>query len=241
MKFALALSALVALVQAQEPEIVGGQVVEVGKHRYLAGLKESPNSRSSCGGSLIAPNVILTAAHCTGSWLKYAVVGTHNLSGYSDGVLVAVKEQHKHPDNNRWNMSNDVAILILNASVTGIDPVEVSFERVGANVTTWVRGWGTTSEGGYQSKELKEVSIISWDNDKVSLSYPLDRTMMAAGGVKGEDSCQGDSGGPLTIETDGKIKLVGVVSWGDGCARENLPGVYGRLDTASEFIKSFFV
>ncbi|KAH9164201.1 hypothetical protein AeNC1_018697, partial [Aphanomyces euteiches] len=143
MKLACVLASLVALVAAQDAttdsiEIVGGKEAAVGKHRYLAGLKESPDADSSCSGSLIGPKVILTAAHC-------AVVGSHYLSGSSDGELVKVTKEIKHPKYNDTTMANDVAILLLERSITTIQPVKVSFETVGVGVDTWVRGWGTTS------------------------------------------------------------------------------------------------
>ncbi|CAK5027849.1 unnamed protein product, partial [Aphanomyces euteiches] len=69
--------------------------------------------------------------------------------------------------------------------------------------------------------------------------YMVDSTMVAAGGVKGEDSCQGDSGGPLTIEDSAGERLVGAVSWGIGCAQLNQPGVYARLSTARSFIEPY--
>ncbi|KAF0717909.1 Aste57867_2024 [Aphanomyces stellatus] len=224
-------------------EIVGGKEAAVGKHRYLAGLKRSATATSSCGGSLIAPNVILTAAHCTGNGLSYAVVGSHYLTGSSDGELVKVIQEIKHPKNNPSTFSNDVAILILERDITSIAPVEVSFDAVPAGVLTWVRGWGTTSSGGTQSQVLKEVSVAAWDNAKAATALKpqtVDATMLAAGGLAGEDSCQGDSGGPLTIEdSTGSEKIVGVVSWGLGCAVQGKPGVYGRLSTARDFIEPY--
>ncbi|KAH9148247.1 hypothetical protein LEN26_004552 [Aphanomyces euteiches] len=80
MKFAFVLASLVALVAAQDAtteslEIVGGKEAAVGKHRYLAGLKSNPTDPISCGGSLIAPNAVLTGAHCSGLNLSYAVIG----------------------------------------------------------------------------------------------------------------------------------------------------------------------
>ncbi|ETV79586.1 hypothetical protein H257_06845 [Aphanomyces astaci] len=249
MKFALVLATIAAAVLAQDAspdnnfiEIVGGTEAAVGQHRYLAGLKASATGTSSCGGSLIAPNVILTAAHCTGHKLSYVVVGSHYLSGSSDGVPAKVVKEIKHPLNNPKTYANDVAILVLDRNITTIAPVRVSFETVPANVLTWVRGWGTTSSGGAQSSVLKEVSVKSWDNAKASIALApnkVDATMLAAGGLKGEDSCQGDSGGPLTIEDAAGERLVGVVSWGIGCAVLNKPGVYGRLSTAQAFIQPY--
>jgi trypsin len=238
MKFAVVLSALVALVVAS-PEIVGGEGAKI-RHRYVAGLKTTRLGWNKCGGSLIAPNVILTAAHCTGSWLKVAVVGSHKLSGKHDGELVTIVRQIVHPQYNPRTMSNDVAILLLDRDITNIEPVEVSFDRVGAYVLTMVRGWGTTIANGIRSQVLKEVRVASWDNAKAqAIGLPLDETMIASGGVKGQDSCQGDSGGPMTIEHNGTTKLVGVVSWGFDCALENSPGVYSRLDTAMNFIRPY--
>ncbi|KAG9414422.1 hypothetical protein AC1031_022044 [Aphanomyces cochlioides] len=247
MKLAFVLASLVALVAAQDAtndsiEIVGGKEAAVGKHRYLAGLKELPNATSSCGGSLIAPNVILTAAHCTGNGLSYAVVGSHYLSGSSDGELVKVTKEIKHPKNNEVTNSNDVAIFLLERSITTIEPVKVSFETVGAGVDTWVRGWGTTSDGGSQSTVLKELKVKTWSNANAAKAlspYTVDSTMVAAGGLKGQDACQGDSGGPLTIEDSAGVRLVGAVSWGIGCGQDNKPGVYARLSTARSFIERY--
>jgi trypsin len=242
MKHTVVLSALLSLVYARQ-EIVGGQVVPVGKHRYVAGLKDSDTatSKTQCGGSLIAPNVILTAAHCTGSWLQYAVVGTHKLTGFSDGELVKITKQIVHPKHNTKSLTNNVAVLLLDRNITSIQPVEISFERVGVDVLTWVRGWGAPNIDGYPTLELREVSVATWDNAKaaVAIGKSVDDTMLAAGGEKGKDACQYDYGGPMTIEHDGTVKLVGVVSWGYGCAYENKPGVYSRLDTSIDFIKPY--
>ncbi|CAK4622374.1 hypothetical protein LEN26_008787 [Aphanomyces euteiches] len=247
MKLAFVLASLVALVAAQDAntesiEIVGGKEAPVGQHRYIAGLKLAANATSICGGSLIAPNVVLTAAHCTGINLTYLVIGSHYLNGTSDGELVKVTKEIRHPNNNPFTFANDVAILLLERSITTIQPVKVSFETVGVGVDTWVRGWGTTSSGGIKSPVLKELKIKTWDNaDAAKALSPseMDETMLAAGGVEGEDSCQGDSGGPLTIEDAAGVRLVGAVSWGDGCAQLNKPGVYARLSSARSFIEPY--
>ncbi|RHY99874.1 hypothetical protein DYB37_012927 [Aphanomyces astaci] len=250
MKFAFALATIAAVVLAQDDvapdnnfiEIVGGTEAKVGQHRYLAGLKRSATATTSCGGSLIAPNVILTAAHCTGSGLTTVVVGSHFLSGSSDGELAKVTKEIRHPKYVASTNANDVAILLLDRSITTIAPVAVSFETVPADVVTWVRGWGRTTSGGIQSQVLKEVSVTTWSNAKATTAlrpYTVDNTMLAAGGKQGEDSCQGDSGGPLTIEQNGVARLVGVVSWGIGCGDLNKPGVYSRFNTARAFIEPY--
>ncbi|ETV91077.1 hypothetical protein H310_14240 [Aphanomyces invadans] len=247
MKFALVFATVAAAIVAQDEvapnnkpfEIVGGHEAKVGQHRYLAGLKPSDTSASWCGGSLIASNTILTAAHCTGKGLKFAVVGTHHLSGASDGESARVIKEIRHPQYSNLTRAYDMAVLILDRNITGITPVPVSFETVSANVETWVRGWGSTSGSGTQSKVLKEVSVLTWDSAQASIALDstLDDSMLAAGGEEGEDACQGDSGGPLTIEQNGAARLVGVVSWGFGCGELGMLGVYGRLSAARAFIE----
>ncbi|ETV65609.1 hypothetical protein H257_17718 [Aphanomyces astaci] len=219
-------------------EILGGQEAQLGKHRYVAGLKVSPNNVTVCGGSLIAPNVVLTAAHCLTGKLRSVVVGTHYLTGFADGELANVTQEIKHPD--RY----DVGIAILDRNITTIEPVKVSFEFFPADVLTWVRGWGFVTWDGPQSPVLKEVSVTTWNNTRASAALtssprPLYDTELGAGGVKGEDSCNRDSGGPLTIEENGTVRLVAVVAWGDGCGKIGKPGIYERTSAARAFIEPY--
>ncbi|KAH9161046.1 hypothetical protein LEN26_001602 [Aphanomyces euteiches] len=228
MKFAFVLASLVALVAAQDAtteslEIVGGKEAAVGKHRYLAGLKSNPTDPISCGGSLIAPNA-------------------HFYNGTSDGEVVKITKEIKHPKFNATTISYDVAVFLLERSITTIQPVKVSFENVPAGVDTWVRGWGTTSDG-VLSPVLKELNVKTWSNanaNKVLDNFnKFDNSMLAAGGVLGEDACQGDSGGPLTIEDAAGVRLVGTVSWGVECAVADRLGVYARLSAARSFLEPF--
>ncbi|RHY47339.1 hypothetical protein DYB30_010337 [Aphanomyces astaci] len=217
-------------------EILGGQEAQFGQHRYVAGLKKSPNNVTVCGGSLIAPNVVLTAAHCLNIGLTYVVVGTHYLTGFADGELANVTQEIKHPN------ATDVGIVILDRNITSIQPVTVSFEFIPADVLTWVRGWGRITSDGPKSRVLKELSVTTWENTRTSAAlspYRVTDTMLGAGGVKGEDSCGGDSGGPLTIEENGTVRLVGLVSWGLECGELGKPGVYERASAARAFIEPY--
>ncbi|RHY77428.1 hypothetical protein DYB30_014023 [Aphanomyces astaci] len=218
-------------------EILGGQEAQFGKHRYVTGLKESPNGTTVCGGSLIAPNVVLTAAHCLRGKLRSAVVGTHYLTGFDDGELAKVAQEIKHP-----NRHVDVGVALLNRNILNIQPVAVSFEFVEADVLTWVRGWGFVKKGGPQSYMLKELSLRTWNNTRAAAALSPDELtdeMLGAGGVKEEDSCDSDSGGPMTIEENGTVRLVGVNSWGIECGALDMPGIYARVSAARDFIERF--
>ena len=241
--FAAATAATTASVAAVDikPMIVGGSEVPVGEKTWIVGVRDSKDGADSCGGSLIAPTYVLTAAHCAGDWIKYVSVGTHYLSGSKDGQQIAVKNQYINPKNIASNMTYDTLILEL-AEPAKYAPVKLIPEAadVAVNETTTVLGWGLTAENGAQSDVLKQLNISVWDNAKCNvdaeLANQIDETMFCAGGLKGEDSCQGDSGGPVIVTRDGEDHLAGVVSWGIGCARDGLPGVYSRVAKSLEFI-----
>ncbi|OQR81883.1 serine protease family S01A, partial [Achlya hypogyna] len=160
------------------------------------------------------------------------------------------KKITKHPKFNYDTLVYDYAIIELETP-TKVTPVEVYFDEDSANapgVIATARGWGTTSSGGAQSNVLKEVGLKVWSNKDCQAAFdklnnpdltPLHSTMVCAGGIKGEDTCQGDSGGPLTVSKNGKDVLVGLTSWGLGCAQAGLPGVYSRLSQAKDFIAPY--
>jgi trypsin len=242
--FALGLGATAATIQDGRPEIVGGTEVAVGQFTYITGVRfDSPTSKSQCGGSLIAPKYVLTAGHCLVGNDYYVAVGTHNLSGDADGERIHVIKTTAHP---LWSGVDgdpyDFGILELEHASNGtLAPLYFEDDALNApGVAAKVRGWGQTSWGGEQSDVLLEVGVKIWANDKCAENLNgIDKAMICAGGIKGEDSCRGDSGGPLTVLKNGSEVQVGVVSWGFECARANTPGVYGRLSHAKDFITPY--
>ncbi|RHY44454.1 hypothetical protein DYB38_011536 [Aphanomyces astaci] len=246
MKVAFVLSALFTSVDANL-KIVGGKEAVVGQHLYVTGIRSSASGIDSCGGSLIAPNVVLTAAHCMGHGLKYVAIGSHYNSGTKDGEQITIKQEIKHPKYNKKTSSYDFGVYILERD-SKFPVVEVSFDNVEADTPTVVRGWGTTSSAGSPSKVLLEVGVdvvnqeqcIKWLSGHTGVDgFSVDDSMLCSGGKEGEDACQGDSGGPLTVEIGGSEKLVGVVSWGLKCAEKNKPGVYSRISMARDFIEPY--
>lgn len=110
------------------------------------------------------------------------------------------------------------------------------------NVTAHVLGWGLVAEDGNVSQVLRQVDVPLLPTTTCrKMLKKLDASMLCAGGVKGKDACQGDSGGPLIMkEPESQTTvLIGVVSWGIGCARENSPGVYGDVIAARAFIDQY--
>ena len=102
-----------------------------------------------------------------------------------------------------------------------------------------VSGWGTLSSGGSSPNKLQEVTVQVTENANCG-NYPqneITANMMCAG-TEGKDSCQGDSGGPLVTKVSNRYHLVGVVSWGYGCAAANYPGVYARITKVLDWINT---
>ncbi|KAF0757021.1 hypothetical protein AaE_004403 [Aphanomyces astaci] len=240
----LALAAVVASAAAQY-EIVNGTETPIGKYTYVTGLRSTETGSSSCGASLVAPKILVAAAHCVASsWATFAAVGTHYLKGNQDGERIKIVKRTQHPKYNANTYEYDFAVLELETAstfpVVKLNWDDDQFNAPGA--TSWVRGWGTTKSGGSQSPVLLEAPVVIWSNadcQKALGSYnTIQPTHLCAGGAD-KDTCQGDSGGPLTVTKNGVEYLTGVTSWGIGCASPGLPGVYGRLSLARSFIEPY--
>ncbi|KAF0694055.1 Aste57867_15025 [Aphanomyces stellatus] len=242
MKFTYAFTTVLATALATAKlEIAGGKEATMGQHLYVTSLRWRAADGTMCGGSLIAPNVVLTAAHCLSAQPRYVAIGSHFRIGTQDGEQIKIKESITHPKYNKTLGSNDLAILTLErASI--FPPVEVSFDEVATGTPTIVRGWGLNSKRDKFSNILLEVGVDTFANSQCAKFLApniVDEFMLCAKGKFGEDPCDGDSGGPLTIEANGTAKLVGVVSWGRECGRVNTPSVYSRISAARGFIEPY--
>ncbi|KAK1942587.1 Transmembrane protease serine 9 [Phytophthora citrophthora] len=212
--------------------IYGGTPVDATQYPYIVQLEIMIDDEPSlCGGTLIVPQFVVTAAHCVESDKMTSI------SAMMGSEVRAVKSYTIHPNYNTVTLENDVAVLKLSEAVdiegVRLAKADGSDNKVGA--TAVALGWGVT-EDGEPSMSLEKVSLKIISNTKCSPPYEgisvITKGMMCAWGGEGKDTCQGDSGGPLFSNN----ALVGIVSFGIGCGE--VPGVYTRVSYVRDFILS---
>ncbi|RHY09237.1 hypothetical protein DYB37_013035 [Aphanomyces astaci] len=239
--------AVVAVSAVAQTEIVNGTEVPIGKYPYVTGLRRTETGSSGCGASLVAPKILITAAHCSSSaWATFASIGSHYLNGTKDGERIKIVKRTVHPKYNKaTRFDYDIAVFELETA-SSFPPIKLNWDEdqfSAPGVVSWVRGFGTTKSGGSQSPVLLEADVPIYSNAACqkalsAYSYNITASMICAGGGF-KDTCQGDSGGPLTVTRNGVEYLAGVTSWGIGCANPGLPGVYARISEARDFIEPF--
>jgi len=228
---------------AANGRIVGGQETEQHEYPWQVGLVSRNGRTPWCGGTLISSTHVLTAAHCTDGAAASNIrvlLGEHNIA---DSVFnrVDVAEIINHPDYDSRTTDNDYAILRLSQAVTFTNEVApaclpADTGATYAGVLATVTGWGTLSSGGNQPTALQEVDVTVTTNTECNNAYGSITANMICAADSGKDSCQGDSGGPLIAAENGRQALIGVVSWGRGCAFEGFPGVYARVTEKMSWI-----
>ncbi|XP_041801639.1 suppressor of tumorigenicity 14 protein homolog [Chelmon rostratus] len=235
--------------------IVGGQVSREGEWPWQVSL-HIRGTGHVCGASVLSNRWLLTAAHCVqdNGPNKYsqadqweALLGLHVQSQTNEWTVRRnVRRIVAHPDYNPLTYDNDIALMELDANVTlnqNIWPICLPSPTYDfpAGLEAWITGWGATREGGLAATILQkaEVRIINSTVCKSLMDDEVTDGMLCAGVLRGGvDACQGDSGGPLSVTgPGGRVFLAGVVSWGDGCARRNKPGVYTRVTRFRRWIK----
>uniref|UniRef100_A0A3P9MF45 Peptidase S1 domain-containing protein n=1 Tax=Oryzias latipes TaxID=8090 RepID=A0A3P9MF45_ORYLA len=230
--------------------IVGGQNALPGSWPWQVSLQSSYHF---CGGSLINNQWVLTAAHCFPSRSASgvnAVLGLQSLQGSNPNrVSRTIKTVIVHPNYNSGTQNNDIALLQLSSPVTFNNYITpVCLPSTGSTfysgVKTWVTGWGDIGSGVSlpAPETLQEVQIPIVGNRRCKCSYgasSITDNMMCAGLLAGgKDSCQGDSGGPLVIKQNNRWIQAGVVSFGNGCAEPDFPGVYTRVSRYQTWINT---
>jgi secreted trypsin-like serine protease len=238
---------------AVHASIVGGYIPQPSEWPWMAAILHSDATtpgwsdykRQFCGGTLIDPGWVLTAAHCvhraSGGYIGpdeiTVLLGRRNLTGHR-GEKIAVTEIVPAAFDPS-TMRNDLALLRLGtaASEPSADLIGDGYTFADGDLAT-VMGWGALSEGGRYPKYLEAADLPLRSSAYCGAAYPgvFDvATMICAGRNEGGiDTCQGDSGGPLMVrDPGGAWKLLGVTSFGDGCARPNRPGIYAWVGAST--------
>lgn len=212
---------------AQNERIVGGSLTTINRHRHQVLLRL--NGRFICGGSVLKPTYIVTAAHCVkGADLNSLVV--HGNTSYLNDRGVAqrvsqvfIPQRYNTP---RYNM--DVAVLKLAGPLIGrnVRSIGLYRNRVPDNAAVQVTGWGVTNETFINPPNQLRKATVKIINKAMcaqqNAPIQLTNSMICASINGRKDTCQGDSGGPMVYMG----MLAGITSFGQGCASPNKPGVY---------------
>ncbi|MFE1311511.1 S1 family peptidase [Streptomyces sp. NPDC058755] len=239
---AAAVTSLIAspTASAAPQPIVGGTTTTTTAYPFMMQITDASGSQF-CGGTLVAAKKVVTAAHCMvgESTSGVRVVGGRTYLNGTNGTVSRVSKIWINPDYTDATNGDDVAVLTLSTSMPYTPASYVSSSQTGvyaAGTTARILGWGTTSENGSSSNQLRTATVPTVSDSSCKSSYGSDfvQTDMVCAGYTsgGVDTCQGDSGGPLLI---GGV-LAGITSWGEGCAEAGYPGVYTRLTTFSNLV-----
>lgn len=212
-----------------DTKIVGGTPAEEGEYPFMVRLS------MGCGGSVYAPDLILTAAHCVGS------------SGPDDSITVTAGVNDLEDSNAITAQSTEVAVapgyngqgkdwaLIKIDKELDLPTLNIAQDDSYNEGDFEIAGWGADREGGSQQQHLLKATVPFVDDATCGAAYggsfiPEEEICAGLVDVGGVDACQGDSGGPMFRKDNADEWVqVGIVSWGQGCARPDYPGVYTEV------------
>ncbi|XP_070074884.1 phenoloxidase-activating factor 2-like isoform X1 [Drosophila takahashii] len=238
-------------------KIIGAvnQEAEFGEFPWMLAIlrEEGPRNVYECGGALIAPNVVLTAAHCARNKERSSIVVragewdtqiTQEIIGHEDRH---VKEIVYHEQFNKGALYNDIALMLLESPFSSKPNIQpVCLPNVGENFDfdrCYATGWGKNQFGkdGEYQVILKKVDMpvvpaqqcqANLRETRLGRHFILHDSFICAGGEKDKDTCKGDGGSPLVCPIKGqkdRFVSAGIISWGVLCGEENIPGLYANV------------
>ncbi|XP_062957150.1 brain-specific serine protease 4-like [Cynocephalus volans] len=229
--------------------IVGGQDSADAEWPWVVSIQK--NGTHHCAGSLLTSRWVVTAAHCFRGKqdelsLFSVLLGAWQLGNPGPrSQKVGIAWVHPHPVYSwKEGARADIALVRLEHSIQFSERIlpiclpDFSI-RFTVNTDCWIAGWGSIHDGVPlpHPQTLQKLKVPIIDSEVCSHLYwrgagqgAITEDMLCAGYLEGErDACLGDSGGPLMCQVDGAWLLAGVISWGEGCAERNRPGVYISL------------
>ncbi|XP_047118543.1 trypsin alpha-3-like [Schistocerca piceifrons] len=232
---------LVKPIQGSKPwrprldgRIVGGSAVSISQYPWQLYFTMG---NYMCGASIISNTWALSAAHCvdgysTSQMLLRAGTSTRGSGGTTHNIATG----YMHASYSNYDY--DIAVLQVSNAFSfnsNVQAVSLTSSEPSAGTTVTATGWGATSSGGSASNTLLAVNVQIIDRNTCNRSYGSITSRMICAGVTGggKDACQGDSGGPLVSGST----QVGIVSFGNGCALANYPGVYTNVANLRSWIQ----
>ncbi len=238
--------------QSFSEKIIGGVTSKQGDWQWMVALlksgEQSNFDRQFCGGTLIAPRWVLTAAHCADAYTDISVLlGQNDLLSDSGGEIIPVTKIIIHPDFKGGVSEADIALLFL-AKPSSIEPVSLgdNFDfQAELGQSAFALGWGVTYQGffnDYYASDLQQVELFIETNSRCDSKINPEFDNVICLGISDEKAtCNGDSGGPLLmIDAHTRSwKQVGISSFGTAdCTYNGGIEVYTQVDKYKQFIDS---